>query len=62
MGVEFHAAQGDKSQYVCAECGEPVLVIVGVASGTKIYKPCGHTEAAMLANIDAVVFGEGGAR
>ena len=61
MVTEFHAAQGDKSLYICAECGEPVLVITGI-NGNRIYKPCGHTEAAVLANMEAVVYGEGGTK
>lgn len=52
--MEFHAAQGDQSQYLCAECNEPVFVIEG-----KIYKPCGHEEAAVLANMEAAVLGQG---
>ena len=57
--MEFHAAQGDQSPYICAECGEPVLVVKGLASGVKLYKPCGHEDAAVLANMQAVVYGEG---
>lgn len=55
--MEFHAAKGDQSPYLCAECNEPVFVVNGI-----IYKPCGHTEAAVLANMQAVVYGEGGAK
>lgn len=59
--MEFHAAKGDKPPYLCAECGEPVLVIQGL-NGTRLYKPCGHADAAVLANLEAIVYGEGGAK
>lgn len=54
--VEFHAATGARSPYKCAECAEPVFLIEG-----KVYKPCGHTDAAVLADLEAVVYGAGGA-
>lgn len=54
---EFHPAQGDTTPYTCAECGEPILVVDG-----KIYKPCGHLTAAVLASLTATVYGEGKAQ
>lgn len=56
LPVEFHAATGDRSPYKCAECTEPVFLIDGI-----VYKPCGHTEAAVLADLEAIVYGAGGA-
>jgi hypothetical protein len=50
----FRAAQGDKPLYVCGECNEPVLVIEGV-----LYRPCAHAEAPVLANLEALVYGQG---
>ena len=37
---------------------DPLLDAV-LASGVKLYKPCGHENAAVLANMQAVVYGEG---
>jgi len=45
-------AKGDPPLYECAKCGEPVFLVGGV-----IYKPCGHTDAAVLANMTAIVRG-----
>ena len=45
-------AKGDEPLYFCAECGEPVFLVEGV-----VYKPCGHTEAAVFANMTAIVRG-----
>lgn len=41
--------------YTCAECGEPVIVFNG-----NSFKTCEHTEAAVIANMQAVVRGTGG--
>lgn len=45
---EFVAERGDQSPYLCAECREPVFVL----PNGRIYKPCGHDEAEVLANLD----------
>lgn len=52
--MEFHPAQGQKSLYQCAECAEPVIPI----EGGRLYRPCGHNEAAVVANMEAVAMGE----
>lgn len=52
----FHAAQGQKSIYQCGECGEPVIPL----KDGKLYKPCGHADATVLANMEAVATGEAG--
>ena len=44
--------KGDPPLYTCAECGEPVFVVKKI-----IYKPCGHKDAAVLANLSAIVRG-----
>ena len=54
--MEFHAAQGQQSPYQCQECGEPVFIVEG-----RVYRPCGHEGAAVLANIEAIVTGQGAA-
>ena len=53
----FRPAQGDKPVYVCGECNEPVLVVDG-----DLYRPCGHNEAPVLANLEALVYGRGTAQ
>jgi hypothetical protein len=55
MSSEFHAAQGEESRYVCGECSEPVFLLVDTS---RVYRPCGHDSAAVLANLEATVFGE----
>jgi len=45
-------AKGEEPLYSCAECGEPVFLVEGV-----VYKPCGHIEAAVYANMVAIVRG-----
>lgn len=51
---EFHAAQGDQSLYLCGECKEPVFIL----ENKKIYRPCGHEDAVVIANLEAVVYGK----
>ena len=45
-------AKGDEPLYLCAECNEPVFLVEGV-----VYKPCAHTDAAVFANMVAIVRG-----
>ena len=45
-------AKGDEPLYLCAECNEPVFLVDGV-----VYKPCAHTDAAVLANLTAILRG-----
>lgn len=46
-------SKGDEPLYLCAECNEPVFLVEGV-----VYKPCGHTDAAVLANLKAILLGQ----
>ena len=55
--MEFHEAVGEQSPYLCGECNSPVFRL----PGGRIYRPCGHDTAAILANMEAVVYGEGSA-
>ena len=45
-------AKGEEALYSCAECGDPVFLIDNV-----VYKPCAHTDAAVLANLQAILRG-----
>jgi hypothetical protein len=45
-------AKGDEPLYLCAQCNEPVFLVDGV-----VYKPCAHTDAAVLANLTAILRG-----
>ena len=45
------------SPYTCATCGTPVAVFDGSISRT-----CGHRDAAVVAHMDAVAYGEGHAK
>jgi hypothetical protein len=45
-------AKGDEPLYSCAECDGPVFLVDDV-----VYKPCGHTAAAVLANLSAILRG-----
>jgi hypothetical protein len=45
-------AKGEEALYSCAECGDPVFLIDSV-----VYKPCAHTDAAVLANLQAILRG-----
>lgn len=45
-------SKGDEPLYLCAECNGPVFLVNGI-----VYKPCGHTEAAVLANLQAILTG-----
>jgi len=46
-------SKGEQPFYSCAECGDPVFLVDGV-----VYKPCGHTAAAVLANLEAILRGQ----
>jgi len=45
-------AKGELPLYLCAECNEPVFLVEHI-----VYKPCGHSEAAVLANLEATLRG-----
>jgi hypothetical protein len=45
-------AQGEKPLYLCAQCNEPVFLVDGI-----VYRPCGHNESPVLANLEALVRG-----
>ena len=47
-------AQNEPPLYLCFECNEPVFFVDGI-----IYRPCGHDDAPVLANLQAVVYGQG---
>ena len=44
--------QQDNPMFQCAECSEPVIVY-----GGNYFRTCEHTEAAIIANMTAVVRG-----
>jgi hypothetical protein len=46
-------AKGDEPLYSCVECEGPVFLVDDV-----VYKPCGHTAAAVLANLTAILRGQ----
>lgn len=46
-------AKGEEALYSCAECDGPVFLVDSV-----VYKPCGHTAAAVLANLTAILRGQ----
>lgn len=46
-------AKGEEPLYSCAECDDPVFLVDGA-----VYKPCGHTQAAVLANLTAILRGQ----
>ncbi len=45
--------------YRCAKCDKPVVVL---RTGGAILRPCGHTTAAIIAEMKAKVEGYGGIR
>jgi len=44
--------KGEPPLYLCAECNSPVFLVEQI-----VYKPCGHTDALVLANLSALVRG-----
>ncbi len=52
-GVQPNLAKGEAPLYTCAQCHEPVFVVEEI-----VYKPCGHVDAAVLANMSAIVRGQ----
>jgi hypothetical protein len=53
VDLDFHNARGDESPYICGDCGEPIFRL----DGERLYRPCGHTEAVVVANIEAIATG-----
>ena len=53
---DINLAKGDIPPYLCSLCNEPVFLIKD-----RVYKPCAHTDAAVLANISATAYGAGSA-
>jgi hypothetical protein len=45
-------SKGELPLYLCADCNEPVFLVKDI-----LYKPCGHTNASVLANIQATLRG-----
>jgi hypothetical protein len=50
-------AKNEPPLYLCAQCNEPVFFVEGI-----IYRPCGHEDAPVLANLQAMVYGKGTAQ
>jgi hypothetical protein len=46
-------AKGEEALYSCAQCDGTVFLVDGI-----VYKPCGHTAAAVLANLSAILRGQ----
>lgn len=53
----INLAKGDIPPYLCSLCNEPVFLIED-----RVYKPCAHTDAPVLANISATAYGAGSAK
>jgi len=47
-------SQEANPMYVCGECGAPVIVFNG-----KVFRTCEHADAIVVANLSAVVYGQG---
>jgi len=45
-------AKGELPHYLCSECNAPVFLVEHI-----VYKPCGHREASVLANLEAALRG-----
>jgi hypothetical protein len=45
-------AKGELPKYLCAQCNEPVFLVQHI-----VYKPCGHKNAPVLANMEAALRG-----
>jgi len=45
-------AMGEEPLYLCSECNGPVFLVDQI-----VYKPCGHADAPVLANLQAVLHG-----
>jgi len=45
-------AKGELPKYLCAQCNEPVFLVGGI-----VYRPCGHKDAQVLANLEAALRG-----
>lgn len=50
---EYHPAQGDIPGFICSVCNEPVFVFDG-----KVFRSCEHSDAPVLANIQAICTGD----
>ena len=48
-------AKGEPPVYLCAQCNDPVFLVEGI-----LYRPCGHKDAPVLANLEALVRGTSG--
>lgn len=44
--------KGDEPLYVCSKCSEPVFLVNGI-----VYRPCGHNDVPVFANLQAIVRG-----
>jgi len=50
-------AKNEAPLYLCSQCNEPVFLVEGI-----VYRPCGHKDAPVLANLEATVYGQGTAQ
>ena len=44
--------KGEQPHFLCSECNAPVFLVEHI-----VYKPCGHKDAAVLANLEATLRG-----
>lgn len=47
-------AKNEPPLYLCSQCNEAVFLV-----GNIVYRPCGHEDGPVLANLQAVVYGQG---
>jgi len=50
-------AKNEAPLYLCSQCKEAVFFVEGI-----VYRPCGHKDAPVLANLEAKVYGQGTAQ
>jgi hypothetical protein len=61
--VQPNLAKAEEPMYSCGECNQPVFLVAHdeehepVLIDGIVYKPCGHTNAKVLANMSALVRG-----
>jgi len=47
-------AKNEAPLYLCSQCKEAVFLVNGI-----VYRPCGHKDVPVLANLEATVYGQG---
>lgn len=50
-------AKNEAPLYLCSQCNEAVFLVEGI-----VYRPCGHKDVPVLANLEAMVSGRGTAQ